>query len=197
MRVLNKYKQPGHGKQFLPLPLICLSLMLACCTGGANRDGLNTIDSLQSVLATLNRKIDGLDHPGMETALKRYAEHDLFFRRSFHDAMSHDIAILLSQYRAAAKPPGKYMANRERFLRELRFCQTQLSDLKRTIEEHTAEQTKLPEFLDTEAAAVRALSEYAPLIDNLEKQVEKLNALSARVDRCAALQKDLPGHQPL
>jgi DNA polymerase I-like protein with 3'-5' exonuclease and polymerase domains len=136
-----------------------LPLAFTSCKSGKHAKEVATIDSLYTVIDSVERSLQSIDTAGVKKAVKEYSENIGKIKENFadEDRKDEDLWKTITTYGVVKKPLKTFVKEYPGFYREIRFSRKQLDSLKYDIRNGNIADTNIIKYTKDEANAVNDL----------------------------------------
>jgi hypothetical protein len=119
---------------------------------------LTALDSLRQVVRDTEELLNSVDTGELKQMKEIMAEDMAFLRAHFNDSSDREFyATTMSDYYRFNKNTGKFFAQEADWRKEIQYCYTQLSDLRRDLNGRVLDRKTFAEYYASEANAVQRL----------------------------------------
>jgi hypothetical protein len=163
--------------------IIAISAILFSCGGSKYKAELKTIDSLNTVIDSIQAKLSGIDTVKIKNDFKDYMSNISKLKKYFNDKKEDSTWQLMTSYGAVKSSLKSFIREYPGYYSEIKFSRGQLDSLKIDIESGNLQQDKIKEYTKTEAEAVSILKTNVRMsVEGTQLKLKLLDSLNPKVN---------------
>jgi len=158
-------------------------LFLQSCSSESKTEDINRIDSLVTVLDSLQIMLNTIDTAEIQIAYKIYAKNIEKIRTAFDEKNDKDIWQVLTRYGLSRKPLRDYMKHYNNYMSDIQLSYKQLNALKKDIKANVLKDEEIKKYTSDEAEIVRFLHiSVSHLVENTKRYYDVYLELNPQVE---------------
>jgi DNA polymerase I-like protein with 3'-5' exonuclease and polymerase domains len=160
-------------KNFIYLLLIA-AIGFTACTSNKHVKEIKAVDSLYTVVDSIEKILSGIDTNKIRLTYKEYSENISLLKSNFKDKKEDSVWSVMTTYGIIKKPLKSFINDFPGFYSEIEFSRHQLDSLKIDINSDNIKADKIAEYTKTEAEAVYSLRQQVEISVNTTRERLKL-----------------------
>jgi DNA polymerase I-like protein with 3'-5' exonuclease and polymerase domains len=160
-------------KNFIYLLLIA-AIGFTACTSNKHVKEIKAVDSLYTVVDSIEKILSGIDTNKIRLTYKEYSENISLLKSNFKDKKEDSVWSVMTTYGIIKKPLKSFINDFPGFYSEIEFSRHQLDSLKIDINSDNIKADKITEYTKTEAEAVYSLRQQVEISVNTTRERLKL-----------------------
>ncbi|NUM50944.1 MAG: hypothetical protein HUU48_07490 [Flavobacteriales bacterium] len=141
--------------KYLILFTFIISTLLFSCQSGKYQKEISALDSLHNLLNIAEQQLASTDTAKVRTIKAEMQKNMDFITENYKDTFSMDMAMMLSDYAFPKKKVYRnFIGNYSKFLKDIEYTRSQLSNLKQDLENKSIPEDKVLTYFTTEQNAV-------------------------------------------
>lgn len=144
------------------------------CGGKKHPKMMAKIDSLYSVIDSIEKKLSSVDTIEVKKVFEEYSENIGMIKENFKDKKEDSVWKVITNYGIIRKPLKNFIKDYPGLYKEIKYSRKQLDSLKADIEKGIIDGSKVKEFTNSEADAIKSLRQVVDISVNGAKGKLKL-----------------------
>ncbi|NTW33933.1 MAG: hypothetical protein HGB12_15180 [Bacteroidetes bacterium] len=161
---------------------LCSSVFFISCNNIDHSKEIKKIDSLYTVIDSIEGKIIKADTAKIRTVFNEYLNNIGLIKENFNDKKDDSIWKVITTYGIIRKPIKDFLKKYPDYYDEIKFSRKQLDSLKTDLKNDKIPENKISEYTKTEADAVNSLMQQVTVsTDVVNARLQLFDSLNPKV----------------
>lgn len=171
-----------HLVKIIGLYVMALSLCMSSCINTKRSKHLKTVDSLYTILDSVESKLYSLDSIKVQNTYTEYKKNIDKIKLYFDDKKDDSTWSTITTYGVIRKPLKEYTKNADIYSEEITFSRKQLDSLKADIKAKNIPEDKIKEYTKSEADAINKLNQQVAItIERVNTSIHLYDSLNPKI----------------
>lgn len=159
-----------------------LPLCFLACKSGKHAKEIKTIDSLYTVIDTIEKNLNSADTIKVKDVFEEYMKNIGQIRDCFNDKKDDTTWKAITSYGIIRKPLRNFLNDYSALYEEIRYSRKQLDNLKADIEGENIQKDTILEYTKNEVAAVNSLKQIVNItVNGVQTNLKLFDSLNPKV----------------
>ncbi|MFA4851850.1 MAG: hypothetical protein WC599_04965 [Bacteroidales bacterium] len=159
-----------------------LPLCFLACKSGKHAKEIKTIDSLYTVIDTIEKNLNSADTIKVKDVFEEYMKNIGQIRDCFNDKKGDTTWKIITPYGIIRKPLKNFLNDYSGLYEEIRYSRKQLDNLKADIEGENIQKDTISEYTINEVTSVNRLKQIVNFsVDGVQKNLKLFDSLNPKV----------------
>ncbi|MFA5781041.1 MAG: hypothetical protein WC868_02105 [Bacteroidales bacterium] len=159
-----------------------LPLCFLACKSGKHAKEIKTIDSLYTVIDTIEKNLNSADTIKVKDVFEEYMKNIGQIRDCFNDKKGDTTWKIITPYGIIRKPLKNFLNDYSGLYKEIRYSRKQLDNLKADIEGENIQKDTISEYTINEVTSVNRLKQIVNFsVDGVQKNLKLFDSLNPKV----------------
>jgi len=161
---------------------LILPLCFLACKSGKHAKEVKTIDSLYTVIDTIEKNLNSADTIKVKDVFEEYMKNIGQIRDCFNDKKGDTTWKIITPYGIIKKPLKNFLNDYSSLYEEIRYSRKQLDNLKADIEGGNIQKDTILEYTENEVISVNRLKQIVNFsVDGVQKNLKLFDYLNPKL----------------